>query len=188
MNAYQEIQAPRRARVPPFDEELQAFFDASFSKEPKPQNASPFSRPIPPWPYQNLHTQPSPTRAAAVVLEENLERQVVEFAKRDALKEVRQHYMLPVDSSVAGFLTTHRSISQILLAAVPQLKTVFGANAVVRLRAPIDESGVRVLYAIVLWPGKLSDVRAALARFDDQWWLPNSPQTNGYLVFTYELV
>ena len=123
-----------------------------------------------------------------MVLEENLEKQVVEFAKRDVLNDVRRHYMLPADSSVADFLTTHRSIPQILLAAVPQLKSCFGVNAVFHLRAPIDESGARILYAIALWPGKLSDVRAALARFDNQWWLAHSPQANGYLVFTYELV
>ena len=189
MNAYQELQIPDTEWVATSVEGLQAFFDASFCKQPKASNPSPLI-PAKAWPHQNLHVRPRPeARMSAVILDENLQTQMAEFAKREALfKEILQHYVLPSDSSVTDFLMAHRTIPQILLGAVPQLKGSFGGNAIFHLRAPIDDSGVRTLYAVAIWPGKLSDVRAALANFDDQWWIANSPQAAGHLVFTYELV
>jgi len=186
MNAYQQLPA-KPSESSSSVGGLKAFFGPSFPEQLQAPSLSPFRRPIASWLSQNLHVRLSPKPVAAWILEENLGKQVVEFAKHDALREIRQHYILPSDSSVEEFLATHRSVPQILLAGVPQWKACFGANAVFRLRAPIDESGVRILYAIAFWPGKLSDVLDALARFDDQWWLANSSQANGYLVFTYEL-
>jgi hypothetical protein len=104
------------------------------------------------------------------------------------LKEVRRHFVLPADSSVATFLTERPTLTQILLDAAPQLRAAFGAEAVVNLRAPIDDSGSQTLYAVVMWPGQVRDVRDALARFDDAWWIARSRQASGYLTFTYELV
>jgi len=104
------------------------------------------------------------------------------------LNDVRKLYVLPADESVRNFLTEHRAIPNILLEAAPQLKACFGGNAVFNLRAPIDEAGSRTLYAVAMWPGKLRDVRDALARFDNDWWMVRAGQTAGYLTFTYELV
>jgi hypothetical protein len=56
------------------------------------------------------------------------------------------------------------------------------------LRAPIDESGSQTLYVVAMWPGNVRDVRQALARFDDAWWIAHSRQASGHLAFTYELV
>lgn len=108
--------------------------------------------------------------------------------REEALNEVRKHYVLPADASVRDFLAEHRAISQILLAAAPQLKACFGGSAVFNLRAPLDEAGSRTLYAVAMWPGKLRDVRDALARFDNDWWLARARQAGGHLAFTYELV
>ena len=107
---------------------------------------------------------------------------------KTAIDEVRRHYVLPVDSSVLSFLTDHPAIVQILLAATPRLKQYFGTSTIFSLRTPVDESGVRTLYAVVIWAGEIRDVRNALARFDDEWWLAHSRQAPEYLVFTYELV
>ena len=65
---------------------------------------------------------------------------------------------------------------------------MLGGNAVFNLRAPIDEAGSQTLYAVAMWPGKLQDVRDALAKFDDEWWMARARQAAGYLTFTYELV
>jgi hypothetical protein len=111
-----------------------------------------------------------------------------DFRGEEALNDVRKHYVLPADPSVIDFLADHRAIPQLLLAAAPQIKGYFGRNAVFNLRAPLDEAGSRTLYAVVMWPGKLRDVRDALARFDDEWWMARARQAGGYLIFTYELV
>jgi len=104
------------------------------------------------------------------------------------LKDVRRHFVLPADSSVATFLTAHPALAQILLEAAPQLRAAFGAETLVNLRVPIDDSGSQSLYAVVMWPGQVRDVRDDLARFDDAWWIARSRQASGYLTFTYELV
>ena len=131
---------------------------------------------------------PEPRQRAPIL--EGLEKQMAEFAALDEaiLSEVRKNYVLPADSSVLNFLTEHRTIPQILLDAAPQLKACFGADAVFNLRAPIDESGSRILYAAAMWQGKSQDVRDALAKFDRDWWTARAGQAAGYLTFTYELV
>jgi hypothetical protein len=119
-----------------------------------------------------------------------MEKQMADFAAEHdaALNEVCRYFVLPADSSVSAFLSGHRTLPQTLLEAVPQLRACFGAEAVFNLRAPIDESGSQSLYAVAMWSGNVPDVRQALARFDDAWWIEHSRQTSGCLSFTYELV
>ena len=121
---------------------------------------------------------------------ELVEKQVTEVAAphEAVLNEVRKHYVLPADSSVLNFLAEHRSIPQILLGATQQLEASFGTDAVFELRAPIDEAGSRTLYVVAMWPGRSQDVRNALAKFDNDWWMARAGQAAGYLTFSYELV
>ena len=150
------------------------------------------------WPDRSPACLYQPSQAAPRWLEprqhaasfEGLEKRMAEFAAQHeaVLNDVRKHYVLPADASVRDFLTEHRAIPQLLLEAAPQLKSYFGGNAVFNLRVPIDEAGWRTLYAVTMWPGKLRDVRDALARFDDDWWMARASQAAGYLTFTYELV
>ena len=130
---------------------------------------------------------PKPTQPAAIF--DDVDKQVWACAAghEATLKEVRKHFVLPNDSSVATFMAEHRSLPQILLEAVTPLRTCFGTGTIFNLRAPIDESGSRTLYAVAMWPGKVRDARNALAKFDD-WWIAQSRQASGYLTFTYELV
>ena len=117
------------------------------------------------------------------------EKQMLELAEQNsALNDLQRSFVLPTDSSVSRFLSEHRTISQILLESVAHLKTCFSVDSLFHLRAPIDESGSQTLYAVIKWPGTLEDVRRALDRFDDTWWLAHSRQSSGYLCFTYELV
>jgi hypothetical protein len=118
------------------------------------------------------------------------EKQMSAFAAEQEalLNEVRRHFVLPADPSVTTFLSEHPSIPQILLEAANQLSACFGTEAIFNLRAPIDESGSRTLYAVAMWPGKACAVREALAKFDDAWWIAHPQQASGYLTFTYELV
>lgn len=120
----------------------------------------------------------------------DFEKQMAAFETQHeaALAELRKQYVLPGDSSVLDYLREHRAIPQLLILATPQLKSHFGTAAVFTLRAPIDESGVRTLYAVAMWPGNVRDAKNALDRFDDAWWIANSRQASGNLYFTYELV
>jgi len=120
-----------------------------------------------------------------------LEKQMLDFTVQHQamLADVRRHFVLPPDPNpVTSFLSAHRAIPQILLEAMGPLRTCFGADAVFHLRTLTDESGSQTLYAVVMWPGSLRDVRAGLARFDDDWWTAHSHQASGHLTFTYELI
>lgn len=120
---------------------------------------------------------------------EELERQMAQFAaeQQAMLNDVRKLYVLPSDSSVTEFLARHRAIPQILVSAAPHLKACFGVETIFSLRAPLDDSGSQTLYAVVMWSGRVEDVRRALARFDQEWWMERAGQGAGYLTFTYEL-
>ena len=107
---------------------------------------------------------------------------------QEIVAQVRRSYVLPNDASVAEFFRSHRTIPQLLVLAAPHLLEYFGAGTVLTLRATIDEYGSQTLYAVVMWPGAVRDVRDALANFDDHWWIANSRQAGGDLTFTYELV
>lgn len=138
--------------------------------------------------FQETPELPSPKLGAQILFD--LEDQMARFeAEHEALvKEVRKHYVLPANSSVLTFFYRHRALPQLLLQAASHLKEYFGAGVVFSLRVPVDESGSQTLYAVAMWPGNVREVRNALEKFDDEWWIANSRQASGHLTFTYELV
>lgn len=138
--------------------------------------------------FQETSEIPSPKSSPRIL--SDLEDQMARFeAEHEALvKEVRKYYVLPADSSVLNFFRRYRTLPQLLLQAAQHLKEHFGTDAVFSLRVPVDESGSQTLYAVAMWPGNVRDVRSALAKFDDEWWIANSRQAAGYLTFTYELL
>lgn len=138
--------------------------------------------------FQEFNTLPGPRQGDAILAD--FEQQMFRFDHEHDAKtaEIRKHYVLPSSSSVLAFLVDHRTISDLLLEAVPSIRKHFGSDAVFHLRVPADESGSRTLYAVAVWSGEALDVRNALERFDDTWWIAHSRQASGYLVFTYELV
>ncbi len=129
-----------------------------------------------------------PTSTPLAGLSRELGKQSVHAPQHAILDEVRKYYVLPSDSSVISFLSEHRGIAPILLEAAPRLKEHFGATTIFRLKAPVDESGARTLYAVVIWPGDVRDVRNSLKNFDNNWWLDHLQLASGHLNFTYELV
>jgi len=131
-----------------------------------------------------------PRRKQEDLILEDFERQMAESAvERGALiAELKKFFVLSGDASVKSFLFEHRSLPQLLLEAVSELKTYFGPETVFQLRAPTDEFGSQTLYAVAVWPGAAAEVRRILENFDEGWWLPRSHQAAGYLTFTYELV
>ena len=139
-------------------------------------------------PAQSATIWPEPSRRDPIL--EGFEEQMADFALEHAaaLNELRRYFVLPGDSSVSAFLTGHRALLQILFEAADHLKLCFGSDAVLNLRTRIDDSGAQTLYVVAMWRGSVLDVRQALSRFDDTWWLAHLPRASGRLVFTYELV
>jgi hypothetical protein len=121
---------------------------------------------------------------------DDFELQMARFeAEHEAqIAMVRKHYVCGTDPHLNGFMRTRRSLSQLLLEAVPHLRQHFGVGVVCNLRAPVDASGSQTLYAVVMWPGTANDVRTALSNFDNGWWFGIIRQASGNLTFTYELV
>jgi hypothetical protein len=141
--------------------------------------------------YQiSQESAPQPALATQGSILQDFEQQMVQFETdhREIVGEVRRSYVLPNDTSVTEFFRSHRTIPQLLVLAASHLQEYFGAGIVLTLRATIDEYGSQTLYAVVMWPGAVRDVRDALANFDDYWWIANSRQAGGDLTFTYELV
>jgi len=120
----------------------------------------------------------------------DLEEQMAEFeaAHRKIVHEILKWYVLVCHTSVIAFLDGHRTIPQLLIQAAPRLREYFGESTVFSLRVVVDEYGWQMLYAEVIWPGKVGDLVTALDRFEDEWWIPNSSAAYGSLTFTYELV
>ncbi len=120
----------------------------------------------------------------------DFERQMAQFEAdhQAVITEVQKSYVLPADSPVKDFFKSHRTIPQLLTQAAPRLKQYFGIGPVFTLRTTVDEYGSQTLYAVVKWPGDVREVRSALEKFDEQWWIANSRQAGGDLTFTYELV
>jgi len=125
-------------------------------------------------------------KVSAQYAEEHLDG-IAEPERQATINEVVKLYQTPEDPSVATFLQEHPALPQLLLQAAPKLKRCFG-NAALTLRAPVDEDGSQTLYAVVLWPGDVTEVRRALDKFDDSWWIANSGHAAAFLSFTYELI
>jgi hypothetical protein len=201
VNAYKEIQKPERQAEPRSETQLLPFATLLRGTQQIRENigvpsgyftmlAAPSSAIFPAQPGRFGFPESPGERQPALVIQENFERKLAEFelkTRQLTLDRVRQHYVMPADPSVRGFLFTHPDISPILLDAIPPLNECFGTETVFKLKAPLDTDGMRTLYAVVLWSGKLIDARNALAKFDE-WWIPRSEEAGGYLVFTYELI
>jgi hypothetical protein len=141
---------------------------------------------IPAEPPSDRAHQPSQALAAFKSLEQQMAQLVSE--QETILNEVRKRYVLLPYSPEVTFLIEHRTLPQLLLAAESPLRQAFGSDTIFFLRAPIDESGARTLYAVAVWPGAVADARTALQQFDDTWWLAHARPAAGRLTFTYELV
>lgn len=136
------------------------------------------------WPHSAVDSRPMGT----AIFDGPKRLLAIGEAEQVAFCELRRHFVLAKDSSVATFLAEHRTLAQILLESVGHLKSCFGEDTVFNLKALMDESGSHTLYAVAMWPGSTQHVRKALAEFDDGWWISRSQSASGYLTFTYELV
>jgi hypothetical protein len=103
------------------------------------------------------------------------------------IERVRESYVFDHEPSIRDLFSEHRAIPQILLEAAHHLNAAFGNDRVFVLRTSIPDAGPRTMYAVVMWPGSVSDVRQALDTFDNQWWLSRAHRASGHLTFTYEL-
>jgi hypothetical protein len=110
-----------------------------------------------------------------------------ESAEPARFSEIRREYTFHNEAAVKSYLTDHRSVSELLIKAIPQLKRHFGSDTVFQLRVSAEDGEFSTLYGIVLWPGAVQDIRAAFDRFDDEWWIAHAHQAGGRVTFAYEL-
>lgn len=106
---------------------------------------------------------------------------------RSAVAELERNYIFSQETHVKDFLRSHRTLPQLLMAALPHLRQQFG-NIVFSLRAVSDDYGWQIMYVDALWTGQATDALAAMDRFEDEWWVANSSAAAGSLHFTYRLV
>jgi len=108
------------------------------------------------------------------------------FEARETIDRLKQLFV--IGQSAQQFLFERRALPILLLESAPHLRHAFGEDVTFQLKVSFDEAGARTLYAVVLWAGRLADVRAAQERFDRDWWIATVQRSAGYLTFTYELV
>lgn len=95
------------------------------------------------------------------------------------------HYEGLDDAQVRGFLAGHPRVAPLLVAAIPEVERVFGADARMTLGVETEASGALTLYVTILDDASLdTDVQIErLERFDSSWWLAQD-RSVGPLVFT----
>ena len=136
---------------------------------------------------QEIPAVPSQYSPASVIA--NLEDQMAAFEREHSstVAELARHYIFSQETAVKEFLRIHRTLPQLLLAALPQLRKQFG-DILFSLRAVSDDYGWQTMYVDALWPGQAADAIASIDRFEDEWWISNSGPAAGSLNFTYRLV
>jgi hypothetical protein len=120
----------------------------------------------------------------------DLERQMAQFSaeEEEDFKRLRREYVLVNGPSVESFLRRHRSLLEVLLDAVAQIKACFGAESVLQLRLGSEDGDApNVVCGFVQWTKSLEAARAALDEFDESWWMNNVRRASGRVVFDYEL-
>src|SRR5260370_655997 len=101
------------------------------------------------------------------------EQQMTQFVmdkQEEQLNRLRKDYVFDDPDRVRSFLKSHRSLSEIFIEAVPELKRCFGKDATLQIQVLWEEGTPRTIYGVVLWKDTLRSARAALQRFDESWW------------------
>jgi len=117
----------------------------------------------------------------------SLENEQFALVRKREIEDLQKAYVFEEDRLVREFVGAHRSVPQLLLEAVPVLKSFFGDTAVLQLRVISDESGIGTIYGIVLWRDAAEAARSALRKFDESWWIVASEKASGRVMFDYLL-
>jgi hypothetical protein len=110
-----------------------------------------------------------------------------QIALSQDLTELKRSYGFPPDDSVATFLADHRSVSTVLLAAIPHLRDHFGADNIFNLEVSTDDDDSKTLYAVAVWRDTVPSAALALENFLEDWWLDHMTAAVADLAFTYEI-
>ncbi len=106
-----------------------------------------------------------------------------------AVERLSGLYQFKNPAEVKGFLGQHPYLTDTLLDAVAQIPTYYGENAQLALEVVQDfDDGERLLFAFVRTALPVPEVLARRDRFDDEWWLDASLQTQGQLIFDVEFI
>jgi hypothetical protein len=132
---------------------------------------------------------PSPQSTRPMGVFQDFEEQFTQYIteQEEQLKKLQRNYVFDTAEGVRGFLRTHRSLSELLLEAVPVLKDCFGTDTITLLQVLRDEGVPGTIYGVVVWKDSLASARAALRKFDECWWVRTSKRASGRIVFDYQL-
>ena len=89
------------------------------------------------------------------------------------------------DDEVTAFLRANRTAAPLLIEAFPHMSRAFADTPI--LLDLMSEEESQTINALALWWGKRDEARAALRKFDDEWWLDNIGKANGRIVFDYQI-
>jgi hypothetical protein len=147
-------------------------------------------RPSPPRPmlHQSLDAQTSPNAKEMIQLFSSLDLQMAEHNKEFdlAINTLRRMYMFSDDDEVTAFLKLNRTVAPLLIEAFSHMSGAFTGTAIL-LELMNEEESSQTINALALWAGKREEARAALRKFDQEWWLDNIGKANGRIVFDYQI-
>lgn len=101
------------------------------------------------------------------------------------IAELKAQYVFRNEDEITQFVWSHRAVTAVLLNALPQLKSSFGEDIVLKLETVADDVESASLFAVVLWRGPAEPAEIALNDFDERWCLAQPVQPG--VTFTYEL-
>ena len=117
------------------------------------------------------------------------EHQMLQFAAEweTEISKLKGEFIFDTPSTVTDYLKAHRALASLLLESVEPLRQSFGYDVPLKLQIRTDGNSP-ILYATVIWKGPICSARAALEKFDENWWLENVRIAPGDVVLDYELV
>lgn len=121
---------------------------------------------------------------------ETHQKQAVDYrASQEAiLTQLRHRFVMPFESTVATFLTNHRSLPHLLTEAAERLKEAFGESVILNLEMSTDEDGEEILYGIAICQTDANSAARAFNYFVEKWWLHRMNASTTDIAFVYRLV
>jgi hypothetical protein len=102
-------------------------------------------------------------------------------------KDLDQTYVIEDRAAVPRFIDEYH-LRGLLLQARQHLNSIFGEDSMKTLSVVSDDEGFEELFCLVGVKGDMEHWRAALRRFDREWWLSHATQGTGRLNFDFKLL
>jgi hypothetical protein len=108
------------------------------------------------------------------------------FFPGERRKTLEQTYSFVGKEAALRFVERNR-LNNVLHGSLHALRQAFG-DVPLRLEVLEDGEGSTALICSILWAGDMQEARAALKKFDHQWWFSRAKTTSSKLTFDFELI